>query len=229
MPRAGAGRISGAQFVYQHLRDQIISLELAPGTRLSEVELAGELGVSRTPVREGLNRVLSEDLIEQGPTGGMFVRSLDPADLRELYTVRAVLEGVIAREAAENATAGDIDELRDLMEKIALLIDHASEVARLGSEFHASLSRIAGNRRVGQLLRQIRSHIQRYRNLTTQSHERRRAAIVEHRAIFEAIAARSGASAEYQMRLHVENACTEALSSTEERLANVHPEDIRPG
>lgn len=220
MSGAGARRVSGAQFVYQHLREQIISLELAPGTRLSEVELAGDLGVSRTPVREGLNRVLSEDLIEQGPTGGMFVRTLDPKDLRELYTVRSVLEGVIAREAAENATEQDITELRDLMEKMSLLIEHTGEVIRLGSEFHAALARIASNRRVTQLLQQIHGHIQRYRNLTTQSQGRRRAAIVEHRAIFEAIAARSGASAEYQMRLHVESACAEALASAGERLAS---------
>ncbi len=219
MPGGGTRRVSGAEFVYQHIREQIIALELAPATRLSEMQLAAELGVSRTPVREGLNRVLSEDLIEQGPTGGVFVRRLEPADLRELYTVRSVLEGVIAREAAEHASEQDIEELRDLMDKMSLLIEHAGEVVRLGSEFHAALSRFAGNRRVSQLMEQIRGHIQRYRNLTTQSPERRRAAVVEHRAICEAITARSGSSAEYHMRLHVENACTEALASVEARLA----------
>lgn len=211
-------RVSGAQYVFLTLRERIISLKLAPGSRLNEVELAGELGVSRTPVREGLNRLLSEDLIEQSPTGGMFVRQLDPADLRELYSVRAVLEGVIAREACERATEADIGALGEIIERMRLLVEHAAEVFRLGDEFHGRLSDMAGNDRCEQLLRQIRGHIHRYRGLSSANEMRHRIAVEEHQEIFEAVAARDPDRAEQGMRAHIDAARDEAMVEVRNRL-----------
>ena len=95
----GMQRASGAQLVYGELRERILDLRLEPGARLHEAELAAELRVSRTPLREALRMLLAEDLVEQLPTGGMLVRRLDLQDMRELYAVRAALEGLAAREA----------------------------------------------------------------------------------------------------------------------------------
>ena len=89
----GMQRASGAQLVYGELRERILDLSLEPGARLHEAELAAQLRVSRTPLREALRMLLAEDLVEQLPTGGMLVRRLDLQDMRELYAVRAALEG----------------------------------------------------------------------------------------------------------------------------------------
>jgi DNA-binding GntR family transcriptional regulator len=203
-------RASGAQLVYGELRERILNLDLAPGTRLPEAELAAELAVSRTPLREALRMLLAEDLVEQLPTGGMLVRRLDLQDMRELYAVRAALEGLTAREACRRLTEADLEALGNLVERMRLLVDHPAELTRLGGEFHARIAAVAGNRRCEQLLRQLRGHMRRYHALTSRHEPRRRAALEDHRALFEALRARDPDAAERTVRDHVLAACREA-------------------
>jgi DNA-binding GntR family transcriptional regulator len=205
----GMQRASGAQLVYSQLRERILSLDLAPGARLHEAELAAELAVSRTPLREALRLLLAEDLVEQLPTGGMLVRRLDLQDMRELYAVRAALEGLAAREACRRLTEADLEALGNLVEQMRLLVDHPAELTRLGGEFHARIAAIAGNRRCEQLLRQLRGHMRRYHALTSRREPRRRAALEDHRALFEALRARDPDAAERTVRDHVLAACRE--------------------
>jgi DNA-binding GntR family transcriptional regulator len=184
----GMQRASGAQLVYGELRERILNLSLEPGARLHEAELAAELRVSRTPLREALRMLLAEDLVEQLPTGGMLVRRLDLQDMRELYAVRAALESLAAREACQRLTDADLDVLESLVEQMRLLVDHPAELTRLGGEFHARIAAIAGNRRC---------------------EPRRRAALEDHRALFEALRARDPEAAERTVRDHVLAACRE--------------------
>ncbi|HZA84940.1 MAG TPA: GntR family transcriptional regulator, partial [Actinomycetes bacterium] len=142
----GMQRASGAQLVYGELRERILDLRLEPGARLHEAELAAELAVSRTPLREALRMLLAEDLVEQLPTGGMLVRRLDLQDLRELYAVRAALEGLAVREACRRLTDTDLEALGRLVEQMRLLVDHPAELTRLGGELHARIAAVAGNR-----------------------------------------------------------------------------------
>ena len=206
----GMQRASGAQLVYGELRERILNLDLAPGARLPEAELAAELAVSRTPLREALRMLLAEDLVEQLPTGGMLVRRLDLQDLQELYAVRAALEGLAAREACRRLTKADLEALGNLVERMRLLVDHPAELTRLGGEFHARIAAIAGNRRCEQLLRQLDGHMRRYRALTSRREPRRRAALEDHRALFEALRARDPDAAERTVRDHVLATCREA-------------------
>jgi DNA-binding GntR family transcriptional regulator len=205
----GMQRASGAQLVYGELRERILNLDLAPGARLTEAELAAELAVSRTPLREALRMLLAEDLVEQLPTGGMLVRRLDLQDMRELYAVRAALEGLAAREACRRLTESDLEGLGNLVERMRLLVDHPAELTRLGGEFHARIAAIARNRRCEQLLRQLRGHMRRYHALTSRREPRRRAALEDHRALFEALRARDPDAAERTVRDHVLAACRE--------------------
>lgn len=106
MTRVPARRVSGAQVVYTTLHDQIASLQLPPGTRLHETELAASHDVSRTPLREALRMLLADGLVQQLPTGGMVVAPLDPEQMRDLYEVRAALEGASpARRRSGSPTA----------------------------------------------------------------------------------------------------------------------------
>jgi DNA-binding GntR family transcriptional regulator len=205
----GMQRASGAQLVYGELRERILNLSLEPGARLHEAELAAELRVSRTPLREALRMLLAEDLVEQLPTGGMLVRRLDLQDMRELYAVRAALESLAAREACQRLTDADLDVLESLVEQMRLLVDHPAELTRLGGEFHAAIAVIAGNRRCQQLLRQLHGHMRRYHALSSRREPRRRAALEDHRALFEALRARDPEAAERTVRDHVLAACRE--------------------
>ncbi len=206
----GMQRASGAQLVYSQLRERILNLDLAPGTRLHEAELAAELAVSRTPLREALRMLLAEDLVEQLPTGGMLVRPLDLQDMRELYAVRAALEGLAAREASRRLTKADLEALERLVEQMRLLVDHPAELTRLGGEFHARIAAAAGNRRCEQLLRQLHGHMRRYHVLSTRRGRRRQAALEDHRALFEALRARDPEAAERTVRDHIMAACRES-------------------
>ena len=104
MAREKMLRASGGEVVYAELKQRILNLEIAPGQRLKESELAEELRVSRTPLREAIKLLLAEDLLEQLPTGGVVVPNLAVRDIDELYTCRAALEGIMAAEAARQAT-----------------------------------------------------------------------------------------------------------------------------
>jgi len=215
----GMQRVSGAQLVYGELRERILNLRLEPGTRLHEAELAAELAVSRTPLREALRMLLAEDLVEQLPTGGMLVRRLDLQDMRELYSVRAALEGLAVREACRRLGEADLEALGRLVEQMRLLVDHPAELTRLGEEFHARIAAIAGNRRCEQLLRQLHGHMRRYRVLSSRREPRRLAALEDHQALFEALRARDPDAAERTVRDHVMAACRESEAAAAGLLA----------
>lgn len=210
--RAG-GRVSGATVVYGVLRDRIIRHELAPGIRLNETELATSLSVSRTPLREALRMLLAEGLVTQLPTGGMVVAPLDAEDMRELYVVRAALEGVVAREACARLTDTELADLDAIIDQMERLLDYPAEMLRLGQQFHAILLAASGNRRCDQLLRQLRGHLNRYQTVTSLNQSRRHEAYAEHRAILDALRARDADAAETRMRAHVITAYNQGLTS----------------
>src|SRR5690242_713975 len=93
--------LSRAEFAYRRLQASIRSGELRPGQRMRESELANLLNVSRTPIREAIRRLSSEGLVVLGPSRGMMVAELDKQQVRELYSLRATVEGAAARLAAQ--------------------------------------------------------------------------------------------------------------------------------
>src|SRR5215471_18011189 len=107
----GLGNGNATETAIRHIREAIILGNLKPGQRLKETELAKTLGLSRTPVREALRVLDAEGLIETSPKRGASVRVYDLADLRELYQLRAAVEGCCAQLAAERAAPEDLDAL----------------------------------------------------------------------------------------------------------------------
>lgn len=208
-------RVSGGQVVYAELKRQILNLELAPGTRLYEPELAARLQVSRTPLREAIKLLLAEDLVEQLPTGGVVVPLLSTRDIEELYTVRAALEGIQAGDAARKATPAELRELLEIVERNALLVSFADDAMAIGHSLHARIGVIADNVWAARLHAQVDGHLSRYRKLTNDTQGRRDRALVEHRAIVDAISARDEAAAATAAREHVFSARDEALRATE--------------
>ena len=133
-----------AESVVDNLRGLILRGRYATGARLGEVELAATLGVSRTPVREALRLLAAEGLVELTPNKGARVAAWTAAELEEVFVLRAQVEGLAARRAAERVTAAELDELE------RLAVEHAEATAtragrdldrvyELNGEFHAGV------------------------------------------------------------------------------------------
>ena len=146
-----------AERAYSTVRDGILRGAYAAGTRLTEQELAHTAGVSRTPVREALRRLHAEGLVHFEPNHGAVVAQLEPADVEEIFEMRALLEPISARRAVERATAAQIAELRALAEQqIAESArrrgDYLVRIGELNGHFHRSIQVAAGSDRLAKAL-----------------------------------------------------------------------------
>ena len=212
MARDKVLRISGGEVVYAELKRQILNLDLAPGQRLKESELADELQVSRTPLREAIKLLLAEDLLQQLPTGGVVVPNLAVRDIEELYTCRAALEAIQAGDATRKASDDDLTAMRAIVDRNALLVEFAEDAMTLGHSLHELIGNIAGNTWASRLHEQVDGHLTRYRKLTNSTQDRRNRALEEHRAIVAAITARDPDKAARVAHDHVLAARDQALS-----------------
>lgn len=132
-----------ADQVHAHLRDAILSGQMRPNHRLVEVDLAAELGVSRTPVREALLRLRHEGLVVR--TKGWVVRDHDPAEVLEYLEARAALESMTAGLAAIRITEAQLDELRSVLAAMSEPDRSRRDINSLNSRFHALITEAAGN------------------------------------------------------------------------------------
>lgn len=177
-----------------------------PGDRIVEDEVAEKLAVSRTPVREALGRLLAKGLVEHAGGRGLVVRRPDAGEVLELYAMREILEGAGARLAATQATAPEIDMLRDLAESFAAATDDAGKMARLNRALHETIVRAARNRFLDAALREMQDAIAVLGPTTFSVGGRPEVAIAEHGAIVAAIAARDPDAAEQAARAHIREA-----------------------
>ncbi|MDQ3380764.1 MAG: GntR family transcriptional regulator [Actinomycetota bacterium] len=178
------------QRAHEHLRDEIISGSLTPGTELNEVTLAELLGVSRGPIREALGRLAIEGLVTIRPRRGAVVRALSNEEFIEAYQVREALEMMAVRLAVPKLTAEDLAAMESLIEEMALHAE-AGDVPRFfeaNTEFHQRFFRAADNRMLAELYRQLRGQIDRHRLRSLELRGDLRRSIVEHRAVLWAAA-----------------------------------------
>ena len=130
---------------YAYIVEALETGAMAPGTRLRETDLAKEIGLSRTPIREALNRLLSEGLVENDPKRGLIITELDQNMVGELYEMRRVLEGTAAALAARHATDVEIEVLRQIADRDKDERD-ANQLAQNNRLFHQTLYQCAHNR-----------------------------------------------------------------------------------
>jgi DNA-binding GntR family transcriptional regulator len=174
-----------------------------PGDRLREEEVAQRLEVSRTPVREAFGRLLAKGLVAPAGAKGLIVRSLDSAEILELYAMREILEGAATRLAAQHASAPEIDALRDLEAAFEAHAHDPREMARLNRLFHETLFRAARNRYLDVALQEMQDAIALLGATTFSVEGRARTAVREHQEIIAAIAARDADRAEQSARAHI--------------------------
>src|SRR5262245_25915231 len=203
--RSETGNGNAAETAIKHIRAAIMDGELAPGQRLKEHELAGSLGLSRTPVREALRVLNAEGLIDISPKRGASVRKYTAADLRELYHLRSAVEGYCTRRAAECVTTEDLQALQASCHQFAELKagGDSMELMRENLRFHGLIHEAARSERLASFVRQVIDVPLVYRSYAWYSDSQKSIAQFQHEQILHAIEARHPERAELAMRLHV--------------------------
>jgi GntR family transcriptional regulator, rspAB operon transcriptional repressor len=200
----GRGRL--AELAYTSVRDRILRGELPVGSILAETEIAGELGISRTPVRQALGLLLTEGLVEVGARRQLTVRGFTPEHRAEILALRAALESVAVRRACEVMEVDDIDYLRLLLMRQRRAADERREddFIDLDEEFHLRIAEGARLPILYRFLGQLRGFVRVVR-LGSVRHPSHMVQVVgEHEAIVDALERRDaeGALAALTEHLH---------------------------
>ena len=176
-----------------------------PGDRLVESELADAMGVSRTPVREALQRLETQGMLSRDGRS-LIVASLDHNQLAELYMVRAELEGLAARLAARHATDEEIRVLGDMVAEDHALKDNPTALARANRRFHKQVHLASHNRYLVAQLELVHRSMALLASTSLAVEGRGETALAEHAAIVEAIAQGDGDAAYSALRQHISKA-----------------------
>jgi DNA-binding GntR family transcriptional regulator len=194
--------------VFRRIQSAIVKGEIAPGSKISEPELARTYGISRGPLREAIHRLEGQRLVVRIPHVGARVVSLSHAEMIELYEIRESLEGMACRLAAERMSQAEIDELRavlDTHERDAAFQAGVGYYQQEGDfDFHYRIIQGSGNRTLSQMLcGELYQLVRMYRIRFSTTPNRPRQAFAEHHRILDAIADRDGELAELLMRRHI--------------------------
>jgi DNA-binding GntR family transcriptional regulator len=164
---SGGSPPTRAHWVDVHLRREIVSGALAPGTRLRAEHLAETLGVSPTPLREAFQRLAGEGLVVIEPQRGARVAPIDKADALELYDLRVLLEPLAMRDSMAHTDAGRITEVRDAYERLAGGFDDLASALEAHRDFHLALLARCPNRRLLALIASLHDQSERYQAVGT--------------------------------------------------------------
>ncbi|MDR1616305.1 MAG: GntR family transcriptional regulator [Syntrophomonadaceae bacterium] len=196
------------ELVLDTLRAAIINGNLHPGERLMEIQLADELGVSRTPVREALRKLELEGFIVMTPRKGAYVVDMSLKDVVNVFEIRAALEGLAAALAAERITEEEIEYMEKLLAEKNEAVSQMdiSRVISVDTRFHDALYAASRNDKLLGIVNNLRDQIQRFRTASLAYPGRMQQSLREHRLILEAIQSRNSELSRQAAQEHVENA-----------------------
>ena len=196
---------NGQSDAYNLILEAIDSGLYKPGDRLVESELADRFGVSRTPIREALQRLETQSLLVRDGRS-LIVASLDHNQLAELYVVRAELEALAARLAAKHATAEEVRVLRAMIEADRALVHDPEAMSRTNRRFHKQLHLASHNRYLVQQLDLVHRSMALLAVTSLAAEGRGDVALAEHAAIVEAVARGDGEAASAALKEHISKA-----------------------
>lgn len=191
------------------VREAILAGSYTPGERLSEVDLSNRLGISRSPIREGLRKLADEGLVVVYPRRGAFVASFDMDEIRQLMEFRQALDVMAAGLAAQRATLGELDALQDALETATV----AHKGTAWDSDFHILILRASGNPKILDRGVEVHTQLHLVRFRSGANAGRAQEAHDEHHAILDALRSGDSVASEAAMRRHLEQA--------KERIADV--------
>lgn len=191
--------------VYERLREAIVTGRIMPRERLIEADLMERFSASRAAVRTAIVRLDHEGLVEQTRNRSAQVRWIHEREAVEIYEVRALLEGLAARRAAERATADDVAQLRALLARARerLAVHDLAGASQVNADLHAAVVSIADHATSSRLVDSLNAYLVRFQYQMILQPGRPDASIVEHERIVEAIAAGDADEAERAMREHL--------------------------
>jgi DNA-binding GntR family transcriptional regulator len=193
---------------YEAIRSRILTGEFSPGAHLKEEELAEVCGVSRTPIRDALRALSAEEYVRTVPNHGTYVSEWSDDDIKDIFTLRAMLEGYAAQLAAARATPGHIKELAHLQHQVGEMLKEGGEPDRelfvtSNRRFHEIITKAAGSRRLTQMIGRLTEQPLIAQTATSFSHAGIKRSNQQHGELIEAFRARDGAWAEAVMKSHI--------------------------
>lgn len=203
------------EIIYEYLREAILDGRLKPGERLIERDLAEKFRASRTPIREALRKLETEDFLEYLPRRGDIVKGVNPEDIEEVYILREMMESVAIRRSVAHLTDAGIESLRQAVEKTnqAQQEDRVGDVIAGLREFDAVLLDACKMKRLRGFVNSLQESLRSYRKFNLSHPERRARAVREHQEIFAAVLARDADRAEGLVRRHIQAARDSLLAS----------------
>ena len=211
--------------IHAALREQILGMDIRPGTALQEKQIALACGVSRTPVREAILKLADERLVDIFPQYGTFVSRISIPAVRDAMVIRQALERTAVREAAARAQVEDIARLNATLaaQKAAHEMERLADFHEEDEGFHQLIAEIAGHPNLWRVVRHEKAQVDRCRILTLPAADRRLSVMGEHAAIIAAIAKGDADAAEAAMQAHLGR----VVPSVDE-LAATHPDYFEP-
>ena len=195
------------------LREMVLSGDLAPGARLNEVALAAELGISRGPLREAIQRLASGGLLTLISHRGAFVRTFDRSAVVELYELRAAVELHAVRLLCWRASEEDLEDLEAMLVETETRMRGGQHSYPHELDFHLRLVLLAGNQALMQSAVETHRQLSLARSMSAHQPMRARAAVVEHQDLVMALKARDTHAATDLMQRHIEHSMQGALTA----------------
>jgi len=190
---------------YNAIKEAILSLKLEPGTPLVENDMAQQLGISKTPVRDALQELEREGFVTRILFKGTYVTDVTMKDMAEVFQLRAVLEGLAARLAAPLFTPQELEHIAaDLTAAEAALAEgNLTLCSERGQQLHKAIINKVDSQRLSSIIHNLDDHVQRFRALSDRITGRLNKSVKEHRRVLDAFYRKDADAAEHAMRGHL--------------------------
>jgi len=208
------------QKIYKILKYEILEGNIEPGTILSEIKLAEQLKVSRTPIREAIKCLNTERFVKTIPGYGTVVKNISVKDLKEILQIRGSLEGLAASLAIEKITEKEIEKLSKLIAEMEICSDKKDidNFSKYSQKFQKLIVNISGNDQLIRIRNNLSDQTIRYRIRSLSSPKRLKHSLKEHQDIFEAIKNKDSEKVEKLSKIHTENVFKNILA----HIKNIH-------
>ena len=196
-----------SQKVYRVLKTEIVKGFLEPGTKLLENKLAEEMHVSRTPIREAIQKLAAEGFIKVAPNQTLIVTEVSLEDVKEVLQIRGVLEGLAARIADKKITRQEIDELEKIVTQMGLYVakKDLTSYCKVDDEFHNLILNVCGNKWIIQIRDNLGNFIYRFRIKSLSVPGRLKCSLEEHQKIMGSLKKHNSEEADKLSQIHMEN------------------------
>jgi DNA-binding GntR family transcriptional regulator len=199
--------------VFSQIQNDILNGRYEPGESLIEKKLSDELGVSRTPIREALRQLELEGLVVSIPNKGVIVKGVSAQDIKDIYAIRMLIEGLAVRWATEKITEMEIGELKEAveLEEFYTAKNDYGHLTQFDTRFHDIIYKACKSKMLMHTLSTFHHYVQRARKVSMSDPERAKEVLVEHKAILQAICDGDADKAERLTTEHIKNASNSLL------------------